>query len=59
MFLLLRPILMRFINSDAAKRFLVDSLKKLSEQTDNDLDDVACAYIESLLFQKFRAGLTD
>ena len=58
MFLLLKPILFRFLNSRAAKEFLVESLRKLSEQSDNELDDVAVAYIERLLLQN-SPGLTD
>ena len=58
MFLLLRPILLRFLNSRAAKEFLVESLRALSKRTDNQLDDVAVAYIERLLLQN-SPGLTD
>jgi hypothetical protein len=58
MFLLLRPILFRFLNSRAAKEFLVESLRTLSKRTDNELDDVAVAYIERLLLQN-SPGLTD
>jgi hypothetical protein len=58
MFLLLRPILLRFLNSRAAKEFLVESLRTLSKRTDNELDDVAVAYIERLLLQN-SPGLTD
>ena len=58
MFLLLKPILFRFLNSRAAKEFLVESLRTLSKRTDNQLDDVAVAYIERLLLQN-SPGLTD
>ena len=58
MFLLLKPILLRFLNSRAAKEFLVESLRTLSKRTDNELDDVAVAYIERLLLQN-SPGLTD
>jgi len=58
MFLLLKPILFRFLNSKAAKEFLVESLRTLSKRTDNELDDVAVAYIERLLLQN-SPGLTD
>lgn len=58
MFLLLRPILLRFLNSRAAKEFLVESLRTLSKRTDNELDDVAVAYIERLLLQN-SPGITD
>ena len=58
MFLLLKPILFRFLNSKAAKEFLVESLRALSERSDNQVDDVAVAYIERLLLQN-SPGLTD
>ena len=58
MFLLLKPILFRFLNSRVAKEFLVESLRTLSKRTDNELDDVAVAYIERLLLQN-SPGLTD
>jgi hypothetical protein len=58
MFLLLRPILLRFLNSKAAKEFLVESLRALSKRSDNQVDDVAVAYIERLLLQN-SPGLTD
>ncbi len=58
MFLLLKPIFFRFLSSKAAKEFLVESLRTLSKRTDNELDDVAVAYIERLLLQN-SPGLTD
>ncbi len=58
MFLLLKPILFRFLNTTAAKRFLVDSLRVLAKRSDNEVDDVAVAYIERLLLQN-SPGLTD
>ncbi len=58
MFLLLKPILLRFLNSRAAKEFLVESLRTLSKRSDNQVDDVAVAYIERLLLQN-SPGLTD
>ncbi len=58
MFLLLKPILLRFLNSRAAKEFLVESLRALSKRSDNQVDDVAVAYIERLLLQN-SPGLTD
>ena len=50
MVLLLKPILFGFIKSKAVKQLLLDCLVKVSEQTDNELDDVACAYLKNLLF---------
>ena len=58
MFLLLKPILLRFLNSRAAKEFLVESLRTLSKRSDNQVDDVAVAYIERLLLQS-SPGLND
>lgn len=58
MFLLLKPILLRFLNSRPAKEFLVESLRVLSKRSDNQIDDVAVAYIERLLLQN-SPGLTD
>jgi hypothetical protein len=50
MVLLLKPILFSFIKSKAVKQLLMDCLIKISEQTDNQLDDVACKYVQDLLF---------
>jgi hypothetical protein len=50
MLLLLKPVLFAFIKSDAVKHLLMDCLVKISEQTDNQLDDVACKYVQDLLF---------
>ncbi len=50
MVLLLKPILFGFIKSKAVKQLLLDCLIKISEQTDNQLDDVACKYVQDLLF---------
>lgn len=58
MFLLLKPIIFRFLNARATKQFLVDCLTKLAERSDNQLDDVAVAYIERLLLQN-SPGTTD
>ena len=50
MITLIRPILFSFISSDKVKRLVVDLLKKLSEQTDNTVDDEAVKFIERGLF---------
>ena len=50
MVLLLKPILFSFIKSKAVKQLLLDCLIKISEQTDNQPDDVACKYVQDLLF---------
>jgi len=54
MVLLLKPILFSFIKSKAVKQLLMDCLIKISEQTDNQLDDVACKYVQDLLFPEVR-----
>ena len=54
MVLLLKPILFGFIKSKAVKQLLMDCLIKISEQTDNRLDDVACKYVQDLLFPEDR-----
>ena len=50
MITLIRPILFSFINSDKVKRLIVDLLTKLSESTDNTVDDQAVKFIERGLF---------
>ena len=50
MVLLLKPILFSFIKSKAVKQLLLDCLIKISDQTDNQLDDVAFKYVQDLLF---------
>ena len=54
MLFLLKPILFSFIKSKAVKELLMDCLVKISEQTDNQLDDVACKYVQDLLFPRDR-----
>jgi hypothetical protein len=50
MIALIRPVLMSFLNSDKVKRLIVDLLRKLAEQSDNTVDDVAVDFIERGLF---------
>ena len=50
MIALIRPILFTFLNSEKVKRLIVDLLRKLSEQTDNTVDDQAVDFIERGLF---------
>ncbi len=50
MLIFLKPILLTFVQSTAVKRFIVDLLKGMVAQTDNQIDDHACKYIEQLLF---------
>ena len=46
MLALLKPIVLTFLKSDKFKKFVVDLLEKLVEQTDNDLDDKALAIVK-------------
>ena len=50
MITLIRPILFSFLNSEKVKRLVVELLTKLSEQTDNTVDDEAVKFIERGLF---------
>ena len=50
MILLLKPVMLAFVKSDAVKKLIVDCLKKLVESTDNTVDDQAVAFIETALF---------
>ena len=50
MLLLIRPLLMQFIQSESVKRLIVDLLKKLASMTDNTVDDEAVKMIERGLF---------
>lgn len=52
MIALIRPILFTFLNSPQVKRLVVDLLRKLSELTDNNVDDKAVDFIENGLFPK-------
>ena len=50
MMLLIRPLLMQFIQSESVKRLIVDLLTKLASMTDNTVDDEAVKMIERGLF---------
>ena len=50
MILLLKPVMLAFVKSDAVKKLIVDCLKKLVQSTDNTVDDQAVALIEAALF---------
>jgi len=52
MITLIRPILFTFLGSTQVKRLVVELLKKLSESTDNTIDDKAVEFIENGLFPK-------
>ena len=50
MIALIRPVLFSFLNSDKVKILLIDMLRKLSESTDNEIDDKAVEFIRNGLF---------
>lgn len=50
MMLIIRPLLMQFIQSESVKRLIVDLLKKAASMTDNTVDDEAVKMIERGLF---------
>ena len=52
MITLIRPILFTFLGSTQVKRLIVDLLRKISESTDNTIDDQAVEFIENGLFPR-------
>jgi len=46
MLALLKPLILTSLKSEKFKRFVVELLEKLVEQTDNDLDDKALAIVK-------------
>ena len=46
MFALIKPILFKFLNSQAVKNLVVELLEKLVESTDNELDDRALQIVK-------------
>jgi len=50
MFLILKPILFRFLRSESLKRLVVDLLRAYSKRSDNKIDDALCALLEKNLF---------
>ena len=50
MITLIRPILFSFLQSEKIKLLIVDMLTKLSQSTDNDIDDKAVEFIRNGLF---------
>jgi hypothetical protein len=45
-----KSIIMKAVESDQAKRLVVEVLKRIVSRTDNDLDDLIVAQLESALF---------
>ncbi len=50
MTLLIKPILLAFIKSDAVKQLIVDILEEYVQRTDNKLDDQALKIVKEKLF---------
>ena len=50
MTLLIKPILLAFIKSDAVKQLVVDLLTEYVKRTDNKLDDKALEIVKEKLF---------
>ena len=50
MTLLIKPILLAFIKSDAVKQLIVDILQEYVYRTDNKLDDKALEIVKTKLF---------
>jgi|TARA_R100000773_G_C4137422_1_gene65471 hypothetical protein len=46
MLAILKPLVLTGLKSEKFKKFVVDLLEKLVEQTDNDLDDKALAIVK-------------
>lgn len=54
MIFLLRPILLRFLKSNAVKTLVLDLLKAYAESTDNTVDDQVVTFVEKNLFPSTR-----
>jgi len=50
MFLILKPILFRFLRSESLKRLVVDLIKAYAKRSDNTVDDSVAAFLEKNLF---------
>lgn len=50
MLTLIKPIIFSFVQSEAVKRLIIDLLKEMVANTDNQVDDHAVRYVEQLLF---------
>jgi hypothetical protein len=46
MLALIKPLVLTSLKSDKFKKFVIELLEKLVEQTDNDLDDKALAIVK-------------
>ena len=52
MFVLIRPILLRFVTSKQVKKLIVELLEKLASMTENTLDDLAVKTVKEALLPK-------
>lgn len=52
MFLIIRPILMKFVTSESVKKLIVELLEKLASLTENKLDDLAVKTVREALLPK-------
>tara|TARA_R100001510_G_C7592678_1_gene161853 strand:+ start:293 stop:463 length:171 start_codon:yes stop_codon:yes gene_type:complete len=56
MFLILKPILFRFLRSESLKRLIVDLVKAYAKRSDNTVDDSVAAFLEANLFPPRRVS---
>ena len=54
MLFLIRPILLRFMQSDGVKRLIVELLEAYSKTTDNTVDDKVVDFVKANLFPATR-----
>jgi len=52
MFLIIRPILLKFVTSKSVKKLIVELLEKLASLTENKLDDLAVKTVKEALLPK-------
>lgn len=45
-----KAVVLKAVDSDSAKRLVVEVLKRIVARTDNDLDDLAVEHLERALF---------
>jgi len=45
-----KTVVMKAVESESAKRLVVEVLKRIVARTDNDLDDLAVEHLERALF---------
>ena len=50
LFPLAKGVVLRAVESDQAKRLVIEVLKRIVARTDNDLDDLAVEHLEKALF---------